>query len=205
MLVTAVYDDNSKAVLPETGYTIFRGTGLTKGQTDVTIQYNDGSGSSNIKTYQKITVGQYEGHHTHTYAGSPWYQDATSHWHQCTDSTCPDPSNSTKDQARHTFVWEVDKAATTTQTGLKHEECTVCHFKRSKNTVIPVLSDSGTPTPGGTAAPGTTIPGTTGGTTGAAKSPKTGDAGIALYAGLSLLTLSGGGWVVGKKRREEKK
>lgn len=205
MVVTAVYDDNSEAVLPETGYTIFRGTGLTKGQTDVTIQYNDGSGSSNIKTYQKITVGQYEGPHTHTYAGSPWYQDATSHWHQCTDGTCPDPSNSTKDQEPHTFVWKVDKAATKTQTGLKYEECTVCRFKRSENTVIPVLSDSGTTEPGGTTTPGTTIPGTTGGTTGAAKSPKTGDAGIALYAGLSLLALSGGGWVVGKKRREGKK
>lgn len=199
MVVTVHYTDGTKAVLPETGYTIFHGDQLTKGQTDVTIQYNDGSGSSNIKTYQKITVGQYEGPHTHTYAGSPWYQDATSHWHQCTDSTCPDPSNSTKDLALHTFVWKVDKAATTTQTGLKHEECTVCHFKRSENTVIPVLPGSGTTTPG------TTIPGTTGGTTGAAKSPKTGDAGIALYAGLSLLTLSGGGWVAGKKRREEKK
>ena len=164
----------------------------------MTIQYNDGSGSSNIKTYQKITVGQYEGPHTHTYDDS-WHSDAKSHWHQCTDGTCPDPSNSTKDLASHTFVWKVDKAATTTQTGLKHEECTVCHFKRSKNTVIPVLPGSGTTTPG------TTIPGTTGGTTGAAKSPKTGDAGIVLYAGLSLLTLSGGGWVAGKKRREEKK
>lgn len=199
MVVTAVYDDNSKADLTAKDYTIFHGDKLTKGQEYVTIQYNDGSGSSNIKTYQEITVKPYVGSHTHTYAGSPWYQDATSHWHQCTDSTCPDPSSSTKDQARHTFVWEVDKAATTTQTGLKHEECTVCHFKRSKNTVIPVLSDSGT------TEPGTTIPGTTGGTTGAAKSPKTGDAGIALYAGLSLLMLSGGGWVAGKKRREEKK
>lgn len=198
MVVTAVYDDNSEAVLPVTGYTIFRGDKLTQGQTDVTIQYNDGSGSSNIKAYQKITVKPYEGPHTHTYAGSPWYADATSHWHQCTDSTCPDPYASTKDLAPHTFVWKVDTAATKTQTGLKHEECTVCGHKRSENTVIPMLSGSGT------ATPGTTIPGTTGGTTGAAKSPKTGDAGIALYAGLSLLALSGSGWVVGKKRRGEK-
>lgn len=205
MVVMAVYDDNSKAVLPETGYTIFRGTGLTKGQTDVTIQYNDGSGNSGIKVDQKITVGQYEGPHTHTYAGSPWYADTESHWHWCTDKDCPDQNGSTKDLARHTFVWKVDKAATKTQTGLKHEECTVCRFKRSENTVIPVLSDSGTTEPGGTTTPGTTIPGTTGGTMGAAKSPKTGDAGIALYAGLSLLALSGGGWVAGKKRREGKK
>lgn len=197
MVVTAVYDDNSEAVLPVTGYTIFYGDKLTQGQTDVTIQYNDGSGSSNIKVKQDITVKPYVGSHTHTYGGS-WYSDASSHWHQCTDTDCPDPLASTKDQARHTFVWKVDKAATKTQTGLKHEECTVCRHKRSENTVIPKLSGSGT------ATPGTTIPGTTGGTTGAAKSPKTGDAGIALYAGLSLLALSGSGWVVGKKRREKK-
>lgn len=199
MVVTAHYTDGTTADLSRDQYVIFYGDKLTKGQTDVTIQYNDGSGNSGIKVDQKITVKPYVGPHTHTYAGSPWYADAKSHWHQCTDSTCPDPSSSTEDLARHTFVWKVDKAATTTQTGLKHEECTVCGHKRSENTVIPVLPGSGTTTPG------TMIPDTTGGTAGAAKSPKTGDAGIALYAGLSLLTLSGGGWVAGKKRREEKK
>ena len=199
MEVTVHYTDGTTDVLPREKYVIFYGDKLTKGQEYVTIQYDDGSGNSGIKVDQKITVGRYEGPHTHTYDGSPWYADTDSHWHWCTDKDCPDQSDSTKDQAPHTFVWEVDKAATTTQTGSKHEECTVCHFKRNENTVIPVLSGSGTTTPG------TTIPGTTGGTTGAAKSPKTGDAGIALYAGLSLLTLSGGGWVAGKKRREEKK
>ena len=199
MEVTVHYTDGTTDVLPREKYVIFYGDKLTKGQEYVTIQYDDGSGNSGIKVDQKITVGAYEGPHTHTYAGSPWYQDATSHWHQCTDSTCPDPRASATELASHTFVWKVDTEATRTQTGSKHEECTVCTFKRSEGTVIPVLSGSGTTTPG------TTIPGTTGGTTGAAKSPKTGDAGIALYAGLSLLTLSGGGWVVGKKRREEKK
>ena len=140
MVVTAHYTDGTTADPPETGYTIFRGTGLMQGQTDVTIQYNDGSGSSNIKTYQNITVKPYVGPHTHTYGG-PWYADAKSHWHQCTDSACPDPSGSTKDLASHTFVWKVDQAATTTQTGLKHEECTVCSYKRSENTEIPALRD----------------------------------------------------------------
>lgn len=199
MVVTAHYTDDTTAVLSRNQYVIFHGDKLTKGQTYVTIQYDDGSHNSGIKVDQKITVGRYEGPHTHTYDGSPWYADTDSHWHWCTDNDCPDQNDSTKDQAPHTFVWKVDEEATRTQTGLKHEECTVCGHKRSEDTVIPVLSGSGTTTPG------TTIPGTTGGTTGAAKSPKTGDAGIALYAGLSLLTLSGGGWVVGKKRREEKK
>lgn len=193
MVVTAVYDDNSKADLTAKDYTIFHGDKLTQGQTYVTIQYNDGSGSSNIKVRQSIIVGPYVGDHQHTYDDSPWYQDATSHWHQCTDKDCPNPSGSTKDQARHTFVWKVDKAATRTQTGLKHEECTVCHFKRNENTEIPVLSGHRPATRPDSGAENTAI-----------TSAKTGDAGIALYAGLSLLALSGSGWAVGKKRRGEK-
>ena len=193
MVVTAVYDDNSKAVLPETGYTIFRGTGLTKGQEYVTIQYDDGSGNSGINVRQPITVGPYVGDHQHTYDGSPWYADTDSHWHQCTREDCPDPSGSTKDQASHTFVWKVDKAATRTRTGLKHEECTVCRYKRNEDTVIPVLSGHRPATRPDSGAENTVI-----------TSAKTGDAGIALHAGLSLLVLSGSGWVVGKKRRGEK-
>ena len=137
MVVTAVYKDGTSE--PITNYSIFHGDKLTKGQEYVTIQYDDGSGNSDIKVRQTITVGAYEGPHTHTYAGSPWYQDATSHWHQCTDSTCPDPRASATELASHTCVWKVDQAATTTQTGLKHEECTVCSYKRSENTVIDKL------------------------------------------------------------------
>ena len=125
MVVTAHYTDGTTADLSRDQYVIFYGDKLALERTSVTIQYNDGSGSSNIKTYQNITVKPYVGPHTHTYGG-PWYADAKSHWHQCTDSACPDPSGSTKDLASHTFVWKVDKAATETQTGLKHEECTVC-------------------------------------------------------------------------------
>ena len=193
MVVTAHYTDGTTADLTENDYTIFHGDKLTQGQTYVTIQYNDGSGNSGIKVDQKITVGPYVGDHQHTYDDSPWYQDATSHWHQCTDKDCPNPSSSTKDQARHTFVWKVDQAATRTQTGLKHEECTVCHFKRNENTVIPVLSGHRPATRPDSGAENTVI-----------TSAKTGDAGIALYAGLSLLALSGSGWAVGKKRRGEK-
>ena len=138
MVVTAHYTDGTTADLSRDKYVIFYGDKLALGRASVTIQYNDGSGGSNIKTYQAITVKPYVGPHTHTYGG-PWYADAKSHWHQCTDSACPDPSGSTKDLASHTFVWKVDKAATETQTGLKHEECTVCSYKRSENTVIDKL------------------------------------------------------------------
>lgn len=195
MEVTAVYKDGSTDVLPRDKYAIFCGNNddkLTQGQTYVTIQYIDGSGNSGIKVDQKITVGPYVGDHQHTYDGSTWYQDAENHWHWCTDKECPDQKNSTKDLASHTFVWKVDKAATETQTGLKHEECTVCGHKRSENTVISVLSGHRPATKPDSGAENTVA------------SAKTGDAGIALYAGLSLLALSGSGWAVGKKRRGEK-
>lgn len=192
MVVTAHYTDGTTADLTENDYTIFHGDKLTQGQTYVTIQYNDGSGNSGIKVDQKITVGPYVGDHQHTYDDSSWYQDAQSHWHQCTDTDCPDRYGSTKDLALHTFVWKVDKEATTTQTGLKHEECTVCHFKRNENTEIPVPSGHRPATKPDSGAENTVA------------SAKTGDAGIALYAGLSLLALSGSGWAVGKKRRGEK-
>lgn len=191
MVVTAHYTDGTTADLSRDKYVIFYGDKLALGRASVTIQYNDGSGGSNIKTYQAITVKPYVGPHTHTYGG-PWYADAKSHWHQCTDSACPDRYGSTKDLASHTFVWKVDKAATETQTGLKHEECTVCGHKRSENTVISVLSGHRPATRPDSGAENTVA------------SAKTGDAGIALYAGLSLLALSGSGWAVGKKRRGEK-
>ena len=193
MVVTAVYKDGSTAVLPRDKYAIFYGDKLTQGQTYVTIQYEDGSHNSGINVDQKITVGPYVGDHQHTYDDSSWYQDAQNHWHWCTDKECPDRNGSTKDLARHTFVWKVDEAATRTQTGSKHEECTVCHFKRNENTVIPVLSGHRPATRPDSGAENTVI-----------TSAKTGDAGIALYAGLSLLALSGSGWAVGKKRRGEK-
>ena len=190
MEVTAVYENDSTAVLPETGYTIFHGENLQRERTYVTIQYNDGSGSSDIKVNLPITVKPYVGNHEHTY-GNSWYSDDTSHWHQCTAEKCPALSDSTKDLASHTFVWKVDKVATATETGSKHEECTVCGFERNE-TEIPTRH-GGRPD---------TKP--DGGAENTATSPKTGDAGIALYAGLSLLALSGSGWVVGKKRRGEK-
>ena len=206
MVVTAHYTDGTTADLSRDKYVIFYGDQLTQGQTYVTIQYNDGSGNSGIKVDQKITVGAYEGPHTHTYGG-PWYADAMSHWHQCTDSACPDPSGSTKDLASHTFVWKVDKAATETQTGLKHEECTVCSYKRSENTVIDKLPDDSSANPGGNT--GSTDSSDNNANKPAkedsVKSPQTGDT-RTLGFWIVLLFVSGGVLTVlglnGKKRKE---
>ena len=63
------------------------------------------------------------GEHTHSY-GSEWKNDADNHWHEC---SCGDKA----DKAAHDFKWVVDKEATATQKGSKHEECRVCGYKKA--------------------------------------------------------------------------
>ena len=76
------------------------------------------------------------------------------------------------------------KAATYTSTGYTGDTyCKGCNTKLSSGTVIPKLS-SGAPTPVKPAAPGKTV-----------QSGKTGDAGVALYAGMTLLSLTGCAWL----------
>lgn len=43
------------------------------------------------------------------------------------------------DKLAHDWQWVVDTPATKTSTGIKHEECSVCHERRSEGTVIPVV------------------------------------------------------------------
>ena len=74
------------------------------------------------------------GEHTHSY-GSEWKYDADNHWHEC---SCGDKA----DKAAHDFKWIVDKEATATQNGSKHEECKVCGYKKAA-VEIPA---TGTPT-----------------------------------------------------------
>ena len=63
------------------------------------------------------------GEHTHSY-GSEGKNDADNHWHEC---SCGDK----KDVVAHSFKWVVDKEATATQKGSKHEECKVCGYKKA--------------------------------------------------------------------------
>ena len=60
----------------------------------------------------------------HTTATPDWKYDADNHWHEC---SCGDKA----DKAAHDFKWVVDKEATATQKGSKHEECKVCGYKKA--------------------------------------------------------------------------
>ena len=62
--------------------------------------------------------------HTHTYS-TTWSTDETNHWHECT--VCKTKG----DEADHAFEWKIDKEATVTEAGAKHEECKVCGYKKT--------------------------------------------------------------------------
>ena len=125
------------------------------------------------------------GEHTHSY-GSDWKYDADNHWHEC---SCGDKA----DKAAHDFKWVVDKEATATQKGSKHEECKVCGYKKA---AVEILATGSTTKP--------TDPTQTNSNTGA-EGPKTGDnSNMILW--IPLLFISGGaviGITVYRKKKKE--
>ena len=117
---------------------------------------------------------------------SDWSKDTDNHWKEC--SRCHEK----KDEAAHDFKWVVDKEATATKKGSKHEECKVCGYKKAA-VEIPATGSTTKPTDPTQTNPS---PG--------AESPKTGDNNN-LMLWIALLFVSGGAvigtTVVSKKKK----
>ena len=83
---------------------------------------SDGSDST-MWVLTDLTMTPAADGHTHKY-GTEWKYDETNHWHEC---ECGNKADITA----HNFKWIVDRKATTTEKGSKHEECTVCGYKKA--------------------------------------------------------------------------
>ena len=151
-------------LLPERGYDFGREVAATvNGSTVTAVPGTDGYLSlPNVKTITPTAAS-----HTHSY-GTAWKCDGTNHWHEC---ACGDKV----DTAAHTFKWVTDKEATATEKGSKHEECTVCGYKKAAAEIPATGSGSGS-------ASQPTKPGST-------DSPQTGDSSSVLW--LAILCISG--------------
>ena len=138
----------SVMLLPERGYDFSREVAATVNGNSVTaVPATDGYLSlPNVKTITPTAES-----HTHSY-GTAWKYDGTNHWHEC---ACGDKA----DTAVHTFKWVTDKEATATEKGSKHEECTVCGYKKAAVDIPATDSGDGSadqPTnPGNTSSPQT--------------------------------------------------
>ena len=159
---------------------------LTDGSHTITFVYTDGEANANL------TVRTAGSEHIHDY-GTEWKSNADNHWHEC---NCGDK----KDEAAHSFKWVVDKEATATKKGSKHEECKTCGYKRP---AVEIPATGTTTAPTDTTKPNdTTKPGNT---NGSEKSPQTGDnSNIFLWFALLFVSVAGvtGITVYNKKKKE---
>lgn len=96
--------------------------------------------------------------HTHAYDGT-WKQDESKHWHECTNSACPDKPGSVTDSAAHAYYNDADTTCKIcgyvrtvhTHTYDSNGTCTTCGYKK--------------PSSGGSSGGGSSSGGSTGGTT----------------------------------------
>ena len=131
--------------------------------------------------FKSCSCGEISTTETFTVAGtqlghawaSVWSKDTDNHWKEC--SRCHEK----KDEAAHDFKWVVDREATATKKGSKHEECKVCSYNKAA-VEIPATGSTTKPTDPTQTNPS---PG--------AESPKTGDNNN-LMLWIALLFISGG-------------
>lgn len=79
--------------------------------------------------------------HTHEY--KDWKHDSTQHWQVC------DCGDGTEKEAHNFEEWVTDKAATETEEGTEHRECSTCGY-REERTISKTDSGGGDSTPAGT-------------------------------------------------------
>ena len=149
--------------------------------------FEDAEGTSEITDKTSVIIAA-TGHTL-----SDWKADDTGHWHEC-------ECGYKADVASHSLKWIVDKEATATQKGSKHEECTVCGFKRAAveipatgSTIAPTNTPTTTPKKDPTITPAPAV-----------KNPQTGD-NSNMFLWIALLSISIGAvscfTVCNKKRK----
>lgn len=84
-----------------------------------------------VDSFANMAMVQITVNAAHDY--SDWKFDENEHWKECKYG------DSVIEKGEHTFEWVTDKEATESETGIAHEECTVCHAKRNENTEVSKL------------------------------------------------------------------
>lgn len=157
------------------------GTEIENSRAKHTFVKNETTGVETCKCGYAIG-GKVDENHQHA-AGNDWFRDENNHWHKCTDPKC----TAHVDEAKHDF-----ETVSTTKDGNKTttvEKCETCGYVKTTtvdNTPVTPVNPSKPGRPSGTKT---------------VQSGKTFDAGVGVYVGLSILSLTGSAVVIGKKRK----
>ena len=82
--------------------------------------FEDAAGEKPITDHDSVILPKTE----HT--PSDWKADADNHWKECTECT----ETIAGSLSAHSFEWIIDREATATEDGSKHEECSVCGYAK---------------------------------------------------------------------------
>lgn len=100
--------------------------------------FSDAAATDRIKEKSTVLKATKE----HTPQQAEWLKDAVEHWHTC-------ECGELIDVKPHSFEWVVDKAATETETGLRHQRCSVCGYEKAAEEIPRLGSSNNTNQPGG--------------------------------------------------------
>lgn len=135
---TIIYSSSNPnvATVDENGIVTIQGVGTTV----LTAKVNAISGWKEGSDSITLTVESDKLNHKHNFA-TDWSCDSTYHWHKCLTDNC---DGSIADKGEHKVSdWIIDSNPTTTKTGSRHKECTVCGYVTEKES-IPVIKPAHT-------------------------------------------------------------
>lgn len=98
--------------------TICKEKGNLANHDEVEYEYND---NEHWKTCNTCAYEYDKGTHEST---TGYHSDNNYHYVQC------DICGAEYDKKEHDFIWIIDKEATATESGMRHEECTICNHSR---------------------------------------------------------------------------
>ena len=157
------------------------GTEIKDSRAKHTFVKNETTGVETCSVCGQAIGGKVDENHQHA-AGNDWFRDENNHWHKCTDPKC----TAHVDEAKHDF-----ETVSTTKDGNKTttvEKCKTCEYVKTTT----VDNTPTTPTKPGRRPSDRNK---------TVESGKTFDAGVGVYVGLSILSLTGSAVVIGKKRK----
>ena len=99
------------------------GTPTAAGTSTFTVKATNSAGSDTKELSITITKDAPPSHE-HSYGD--WSKDGTSHWHECTDTDCPNREESVTDKAAHVYTDDTDTT------------CNVCGYERTVTPPAPI-------------------------------------------------------------------
>lgn len=160
LTIEAAYSDQSTRTVPVTEHMVSGFDSSTAGSKTLTITYEGRQAAYEIEVVeaeQPDPPEEPDPSHTHDWS-TVWYNNSDHHWRECRAQGCPIAGDSEKEgYGAHTAGgWIMDQAATSTQPGSRHRQCTTCGYVMVRE-IIPATgggSSSGGSSSGGSSSGG---------------------------------------------------